>query len=130
MEAFRIERDAVLATGPDAATYLQGQLSQDLRSLAVGESVRALLLEPTGKTVAWLRVTRLAGADVPCGETADTEPAGTELRGEAYLLDTDAGIGPAMRRPSASPMDACASARKASTSARPSASARSRTWCA
>ena len=67
-----------------------------MSSPAVGESVRALLLEPTGKTVAWLRVTRLAGADVPYGETADAEPAGTEPRGEAYLLDTDAGIGPAM----------------------------------
>jgi folate-binding protein YgfZ len=71
--AVTIPRDVVVATGPEAETYLQGQLSQDVAALAVGRSARALVLQPQGKVVAWLRVTR----------TAD----------EAFLLDTDAGWG-------------------------------------
>jgi folate-binding protein YgfZ len=56
--AVRIERDAVLVTGPEALAYLQGQLSQDVESLGVGDSARSLLLQPSGKVDAWLRVTR------------------------------------------------------------------------
>ena len=50
--AVRIERDAVAVRGPDALTFLQGQLSQDLAILAVGSSVDSLLLQPTGRMVA------------------------------------------------------------------------------
>jgi len=71
--AVAITRDVVVATGPEAETYLQGQLSQDVAALAVGRSARALVLQPQGKVVAWLRVTR----------TAD----------DTFLLDTDAGWG-------------------------------------
>ena len=70
-----IERDVIRAHGPDTMTFLQGQLSQDV-DMAVGESRWSLLLEPTGKVTAWLRVTR-AGDD--------------EL-----ILDTDGGWGPAV----------------------------------
>jgi folate-binding protein YgfZ len=76
MQAYRIERDVVRVSGPDAASYLQGQLSQDVASLAVGGSARALLLQPTGKTVAWLRVSRVGEHD--------------------FVLDTDPGIGESM----------------------------------
>jgi folate-binding protein YgfZ len=68
-----VERDVIRAHGPDAMTFLQGQLSQDVESMAIDESRWSLLLEPTGKVTAWLRVTR-AGDD--------------EL-----VLDTDAGFG-------------------------------------
>lgn len=54
--AIRLPRDVVRVSGPDAVTYLQGQLSQDVAALAPGESTRSLLLEPTGKVDAWIRV--------------------------------------------------------------------------
>lgn len=55
-----IQRDAVRVWGPQAVEYLQGQLSQDIDALAPGSSVPSLLLEPSGKVSAWLRVTRLS----------------------------------------------------------------------
>lgn len=70
-----IERDVLTATGPDAATYLQGQLSQNVEALAEGATTATLLLQPQGKIDAYLRLTR-TGAD-------------------AFLLDTDAGHGEA-----------------------------------
>jgi folate-binding protein YgfZ len=70
-------RDVVLVQGPDAATYLQGQLSQDINPLTIGDSAFALLLQPQGKVDAWLRVTRIGD--------------------EAFALDIDAGWGEAVR---------------------------------
>jgi tRNA-modifying protein YgfZ len=69
-------RDVVQVVGPDAATYLQSQLSQDLRPLQVGQSTWSFVLQPTGKVEVLLRVWR----------TAD----------ETFVLDTDAGFGEAM----------------------------------
>jgi folate-binding protein YgfZ len=69
-----LARDVVLASGPDAVTYLQGQLSQDVAALGQGDSTWSLLLTPQGHLVALLRVTR------------------TEA--DAFALDTDAGAGP------------------------------------
>lgn len=51
-------RDRFSVEGPDAATYLQGQLSQDVVSLAEGASTWSFLLDPSGKLGTWLRVTR------------------------------------------------------------------------
>jgi folate-binding protein YgfZ len=68
-----IERDLVVASGVDAAAFLQGQLSQDVDAIAEGASDWSFLLQPDGKLVAWLRVTRTA---------ADT-----------FLLDVDATFG-------------------------------------
>lgn len=56
-------RDVVRVSGPDALSYLDGQLSQDLSALAVDESAFSFLLQPQGKVDAWLRVTRV-GDDV------------------------------------------------------------------
>ncbi len=64
------------ATGPEAATFLQGQLSQDVLALADGASAWSWLLAPTGKVDALVRVTRLVDDD--------------------WLLDTDAGWGEAV----------------------------------
>lgn len=69
-------RDVVQVSGPDAATYLQSQLSNDLRPLAVGQSVWSFVLQPTGKVDVLLRVWR----------TAD----------DTFVLDTDAGFGEVM----------------------------------
>jgi folate-binding protein YgfZ len=69
-------RDVVVAEGADAATYLQGQLSQDVQGLAVGASTASFLLQPDGKVTAWLRVTRLAD--------------------DRFVLDVDEGWGSAV----------------------------------
>lgn len=69
-------RDVVVVEGPDAATYLQSQLSQDLNPLAVGAASWTFVLEPTGKVAVLARVAR----------TAD----------DRFELDTDAGYGPAL----------------------------------
>jgi folate-binding protein YgfZ len=69
-------RDHVIVEGPDAATYLHSQVSQDLRDLAVGQAAWTLVLDPTGKVVSLARVTRVAE--------------------ERYDLDTDAGHGDAL----------------------------------
>jgi folate-binding protein YgfZ len=66
----------VRAAGPDVITFLQGQLSQDITRVAVGESTWALLLQPQGKVTAFLRVLR-------AGE-------------EEVVLETDAGFGDAV----------------------------------
>lgn len=72
----RILRDVVRVAGPDATSFLQGQLSQDLGTIASGAAAWSLILQPQGKVDAWVRVTR-AGDD-------------------EYLLDVDAGFGEAV----------------------------------
>lgn len=76
MKAFEIERDFVEATGPDASSFLQGQLSQDLDRLGAGESAWSFLLQPQGKVDALLRATRLDG--------------------DRWVLDVDGGYGEAV----------------------------------
>ncbi|MGH9189940.1 MAG: YgfZ/GcvT domain-containing protein [Acidimicrobiales bacterium] len=55
-----LARDFLRVAGPDAVSFLQGQLSQDVAALAVGTSAESLLLQPQGKVDALLRVTRTA----------------------------------------------------------------------
>jgi folate-binding protein YgfZ len=69
-------RDVVAVAGPDAATYLHSQVSNDLRPLQVGASCWAFLLQPTGKVDVLVRVWR----------TGD----------DTFVLDTDAGFGEVM----------------------------------
>lgn len=71
--ALWLARDAVRVSGPDARDFLQGQCSQDLASLVVGQSDWSLVLEPQGKVSALVRVT-LVDEDV-------------------LILDTDGGFG-------------------------------------
>ena len=68
--------DVVTVSGPDALTYLQSQLSQELRDLGVGERRWSLVLQPTGKVDALVRVTRAAD--------------------DTFLLEVDPGFGPAV----------------------------------
>lgn len=56
----RTLRDLVVVEGDDAATYLQGQLSQDVAALAVGASAPTFVLAPQGKVDGWGRVHRAA----------------------------------------------------------------------
>ncbi|MCU0260623.1 MAG: hypothetical protein MUE78_06355 [Ilumatobacteraceae bacterium] len=68
-----LPRDVVAVSGADAPTYLQGQITQDLRDLEVGGARWSFVLEPAGRVVSLFRITR----------TADTE----------FTLDVDAGWG-------------------------------------
>lgn len=72
----RLPRDFVCVQGPDAESYLQSQLSNQIAGLAVRTARPSLLLDPTGKLVAALRVTRFE----------DT----------VFVLDTEPGFGEAV----------------------------------
>jgi len=54
-----IERMCVEAVGADAESYLHSQLSNDIRSLPIGHSCQSFVLDPNGKIVALVRVSRL-----------------------------------------------------------------------
>jgi tRNA-modifying protein YgfZ len=72
----RLGRDVLVARGPEARAFLQGQCTQDLDALRVGEVKDTLVLEPTGKLVALVRVL--------C------------LDDDTFVLETDAGFGSAV----------------------------------
>ena len=119
--AVPLERDGLIVRGPDAAAFLQGQLSQDIEALGLGASAPSFLLQPTGKVDAWLRVTRLDAdellLDVEAGwgdavlarlkrfllrTKAELEPgrwSGLALRGPGVGAAADAvDLGPGVRR--------------------------------
>lgn len=73
---YEIPRDVVHVRGPEAATYLQGQLSQDVDAIPAGAARRSFVLQPTGKVDSWVRVTRVGDED--------------------FMLDVDAGYGDAL----------------------------------
>ena len=52
--------DLVRVEGPDAATYLQGQLSQDIDTIDVGSSAWSFVLSPTGHIDGLVEVTHEA----------------------------------------------------------------------
>ncbi len=62
----RIPRDLVVVSGPDATTFLQSLLSQDLEPVGVGEVTHALLLQPQGKLTADLRAVHVAPEEWWC----------------------------------------------------------------
>lgn len=96
MEAAIVPRGFVRVAGPDAESYLQGQLSQDV-SMGAGLS---WLLEPTGKAVAFLRFARTDD-----GFRLDTDSCSVDdvvARLRRFLLRTKAEVtsveGPAVVR--------------------------------
>ena len=58
--AVLLERDVLKVSGPDAQSYLDGQLSQDIATLssAAGEPAWSFILQPTGKVDSYCRVFR------------------------------------------------------------------------
>ena len=70
----RPERGKLLLAGPDAAEYLQGQLTNDVEGLAPGEGCYAALLDRKGHMQGDMRVLRLAPDEV----WLDTEPEALE----------------------------------------------------
>ena len=71
--AATVLRDVVVASGPQAQAYLHGQISADVASLGVGESVLSFLLEPRGRVEVLFGICR--GAP------------------EVFVLDTEPGFG-------------------------------------
>ncbi|GIU87609.1 MAG: hypothetical protein KatS3mg010_2012 [Acidimicrobiia bacterium] len=65
-DAFLVDTGLVVVHGPDAASFLQSQLSQDLDPLGDGTGVEALLLQPQGKLVAPLFVLRVSEGEWWC----------------------------------------------------------------
>lgn len=69
-------RDVLEVAGPDAVSFIQGQVSQDVAALAVGEARLSFVLQPQGKVDALVRITRRAE--------------------DALVIDVDGGFGPAV----------------------------------
>jgi len=69
-------RDVVTVAGADALTYLQSQIAQEVRDLAVGSARWTFVLDPTGKVDVLARIRRIAD--------------------DEFALDTDAGFGAAL----------------------------------
>ncbi len=81
-------RGVVRVTGSDAATYLQGQVSQDIDAVVDGGSAWSLVLDPSGKLVSWFRIHRIARAEF----LLDMEPSAVEstvARLERFRLRTE-----------------------------------------
>ena len=57
--AVLLERDVLKASGPDARSYLDGQLSQDIAATQSDQPVWSFILQPTGKVDAYCRVFRV-----------------------------------------------------------------------
>ncbi|HEX5927923.1 MAG TPA: glycine cleavage T C-terminal barrel domain-containing protein [Solirubrobacterales bacterium] len=66
----RSGRGKLVVSGPDAAEYLQGQLTNDVEALEVGEGQYAALLDRKGHMQGDMRVLRPAAAEI----WLDTEP--------------------------------------------------------
>lgn len=66
----RSGRGVIAVSGPDGAEYLQGQLTNDVEALAVGEGQYAALLDRKGHLQADMRVLRPAAEEI----LIDTEP--------------------------------------------------------
>src|SRR5262245_32675456 len=73
----RRTRDYVGVVGPDAASYLQAMVSNDVEALAIGDACEALLLTPKARVIAPLVVFRRAVDD--------------------FLLLTEQGLGETVR---------------------------------
>ncbi len=67
------DREVVRVSGADALTYLQGQVSQDLLPMTIGDRRWTFLLQPTGKVDVLARVERVAD--------------------DTFVFDIDAGYG-------------------------------------
>lgn len=70
-------RDVLRVSGSDALTYLQSQISQDIRNLGDGETTHSFVLQPMGKIEALVRVVRRSG--------------------DEFDLDTERGWGESLR---------------------------------
>jgi folate-binding protein YgfZ len=87
----RLDRDFLLVQGVDAEKYLHSQLSQSVQGMAVGSAQHSLLLQPTGKLDAVLRISRLEDTIF----VLDMEPGtaqGAVLRLKKFMIRVQATI--------------------------------------
>jgi len=87
----RSDRGKLLVTGPEAAEYLQGQLTNDIEALAPGEGCYAALLDRKGHMQADMRVLAVSEEKV----WLDTEPEGLAAARrhlEMYKVGRDADV--------------------------------------
>lgn len=87
----RITRDLIVVEGPEAISWLQGQLSQDVEAIAVSGVTWTFILAPQGKVDGWGRIQRIADDAV----RIDVDPGAGELwktRLERFKLRTKADI--------------------------------------
>lgn len=87
----RLERDFLLVQGVDAEKYLHSQLSQNIQGMPVGSAQHSLLLQPTGKLDAVVRITRLEDTIF----VLDMEPGTAEsalLRLKKFMIRVQATI--------------------------------------
>jgi tRNA-modifying protein YgfZ len=83
--------DVVTIEGPDAASYLQGQLSQDIAAIPVGGEAWSFVLEPNGHIDALVRVER-SGDDAFALHADSGLGSAVEARLRKFLLRTQATI--------------------------------------
>lgn len=104
-----IPREVVVVEGDDAASFLHSQLANDIASLATGQSVHSLLLEPTGHVHSIVRVLRHSDTvftldvDAPLGDSVVTRLQRFILRSKVTLTSAD-WVVRAFRGPNAAQM--------------------------
>ena len=86
-----MSRDTIRVEGPDADVYLQGQISQDVDAIGVGETAWSLVLQPNGKLASWFRIHRVAEQEFLL-DTDEGYGSGLVARLERFKLRTDATI--------------------------------------
>src|SRR6476620_7156963 len=87
----RSERGKLMVSGPDAAEYLQGQLTNDVEYLEPGEGQYAALLDRKGHMQGDMRVLRSGAEEI----LVDTEPeaiAATRRHLEMYSIGRDVKV--------------------------------------
>ena len=83
----RSARGKLLVSGPEAAEFLQGQLTNDIESLQPGDGCYAALLDRKGHIQADMRVLHLPSA-VPFPHISTERNSGSEGNGEIWI-DTE-----------------------------------------
>jgi len=87
----RSDRGKLLVSGPDGAEYLQGQLTNDIEALEVGDGLYAALLDRKGHMQADMRVLRAGAEEI----LVDTEPeaiAAARRHLEMYSIGRDVTV--------------------------------------
>lgn len=87
----RSTRGMLLVRGPEAAEYLQGQLTNDVEALAAGEGCYAALLDRKGHIQADMRVLRLAPDEVWLDTEAEAAEAARRHL-EMYKIGRDVEV--------------------------------------
>jgi tRNA-modifying protein YgfZ len=87
----RSDRGKLLVKGTEAAEYLQGQLTNDVEALGVGDGCYAALLDRKGHMQADMRVLRIGDEEI----WIDTEPLALEAARrhlQTYKIGRDVGV--------------------------------------